>query len=56
MSNSLEAVIERIRFIGDDSCVNQMYIWPGFDPIDPDPAAFFRERGIDFDGELFIRY
>jgi len=56
MSNSLEIAIEKIRSIGDLYCENQMYIWPGFHHDDPDPEAFFRQEGIEFDGELFIRY
>lgn len=33
-----------------------MYVWPGFDPVDPNPGSFFKQRGIEFDGTLFIRY
>ena len=56
MLNSLELAIAKIRSIGDAHCQNQMYVWPGFNPMDPDPEAFFKKQGIDFDGLLFIRY
>lgn len=56
MSDSLETVIQRIQSMGDEYCQNQMYLWPGFDLEHPDPAAFFAARGIEFDGDLFIRY
>lgn len=56
MSNSLEAAIQKIHAIADVVCENQMYFWPGFDPLDDDPAKFFRKHKIEFDGDLFIRY
>jgi hypothetical protein len=33
-----------------------MYVWPGFDPMNPNPAKFFKKLGIKFDGVLFISY
>lgn len=56
MPNILDSLIARIRSIGDEYCENQMSVWPGFNPTDCDPEEFFRERGIEFDGLLFIRY
>jgi hypothetical protein len=56
MASSFDALAAQIRSIADVQCKNQMYCWPGFDPTDDDPKAFFRKLGIKFDGELFIRY
>jgi hypothetical protein len=56
MSSLLDTAIAKIRSIASEYCENQMYVWPDFDPMEPDPATFFRQRGIEFDGDLFIRY
>lgn len=56
MPEDLDRLIEQIRAIGDEYCENQMYWWPEFNPREDDPDAFFKEQGIKFDGELFIRY
>ena len=56
MSRKFDSLAERIRSLGDAFCENQMYVWPGFDPEDPNPRKFFRKLGIKFDGDLFIRY
>jgi hypothetical protein len=56
MPTSFDSLIAKIRSIADAYCENQMYVWPDFDPTDPNPRAFFRKRGIKFDGDLFIRY
>jgi len=52
MSSSLDALISKVRSISDEYCENQMYVWPGFDPMDPNPKSFFKKHGIKFDGEL----
>jgi hypothetical protein len=56
MADTLEAAIARIHAVGNEFCESQMYDWPGFTPRDPDPARFFKQEGIEFDGVLFIRY
>jgi len=56
MKDRLEIAIERIRAIGNEYCERQMYYWPAFDPMDPDPDAFFEREGIEYDGGLFIRF
>lgn len=56
MPSTLDSLIAKIRASGDAYCENQMYVWPGFDPTDPNPRAFFKDLGIKFDGGLFIRY
>jgi hypothetical protein len=54
--NKINLLADKIRSIANDYCESQMYCWPGFDPMDPDPGAFFHKLGIEFDGDLFIRY
>lgn len=54
--NKIDLLADKIRSIADDYCESQMYCWPGFDPMDPDPGAFFHKLRIEFDGDLFIRY
>jgi hypothetical protein len=56
MSSTFDSLVAKIRSIGEAYCENQMYVWPGFDPLDPKPRSFFKNRGIKFDGDLFIRY
>ncbi|MFN0020166.1 MAG: hypothetical protein ACKVP0_18045 [Pirellulaceae bacterium] len=56
MSRKFDSLAEKIRSIGEVYCENQMYVWPGFDPKDPNPRRFFKKLGIEFDGDLFIRY
>lgn len=56
MSDSFDSLAAMIRSMSDEYCENQMYLWDGFDPMDPNPKAFFRKCKIEFDGELFIRY
>ena len=56
LPDSLEAAIAKIHAIANEYCENQIYVWPGFDPIDPDPDKYFRQHRVEFDGELFIRY
>jgi hypothetical protein len=56
MSRNLNALVSKIRSLSEEFCENQMYVWPGFDVNDPNPRKFFKKYGIEFDGELFIRY
>ncbi|MFN9642164.1 MAG: SMI1/KNR4 family protein [Pirellula sp.] len=49
-------LFEKIRSIANEHCESQMYYWPGFNHLDPNPKKFFRKLGIEFDGNLFIRY
>jgi hypothetical protein len=56
MRTKLEEAIEKIHSIGDEYCENQMYFWPDFDPVHPNPKAYFRKQGVEFDGDLYIRY
>jgi hypothetical protein len=56
MPDSLETAIARINAVSSDLCESQMYAWPGFNPMNPDPDRFFAQEGIEFDGLLFIRY
>ena len=42
--------------MGDVYCVRQMYDWPGFDQMHPNPKKYFKRLGIEFDGNLFIRF
>ena len=56
MSSKFDSLAEKIRSIGEVECENQMYVWPGFDPEDPNPKRFFKKLEIKFDGDLFIRY
>ena len=56
MSRKFDSLAEKIRSIGEVYCENQMYVWPGFDPEDPNPRKFFKKLGIKFDGDLYIRY
>jgi len=52
----IASLIAKIHSIGNEYCKSQMYSWPGFDPMEPNPKKFFRKLGIKFDGDLFIRY
>jgi hypothetical protein len=54
--SKLQSLLDKIRSIADEHCESQMYCWPGFDPMDPNPKKFFKKLGIEFDGDLFIRY
>ena len=56
MSSTFDSLVAKIRSISEACCENQMYVWPGFDPLDPNPKSFLKNRGIKFDGNLFIRY
>jgi hypothetical protein len=56
MSQALDSLIAKIHSLSEKRCKNQMYVWPGFDPMDPDPGKFFKRLGIKFDGSLFISY
>src|SRR5688572_18231073 len=56
MDNRIERVIKCIRGAADVICERQMYCYPGFDPELHDPIDFFAAQGIDFDGELFVRF
>lgn len=50
------SAIAKIRSVANKYCENQMYMWPDFDGLDPNPDLFFAKRGIEYDGSLFIRY
>ncbi len=56
MPQTFDILAAKIRSIGDVHVQNQMYVWPDFDPMDRRPKAFFKKRGIEFDGVLYIRY
>lgn len=54
--SQIRELVEKIRSIANEYCESQMYCWPGFDPMDRNPKQYFRNLGIEFDGDLFIRY
>jgi hypothetical protein len=56
MERVFESLAAKIRSLSESRCVNQKYVWPGFDPMNPNPRRFFKTLGIEYDGELFIRY
>ena len=56
MSQAFNSLAAKIRSLSEARCENQMYVWPGFDPMDPNPKKFFKKLGINFDGDLFISY
>jgi len=56
MSQAFNSLAAKIRSLSEVRCENQIYAWPGFDPMNPDPERFFKKLGIDFDGILFISY
>jgi hypothetical protein len=56
MDNQIERVLKCIGRVADEICERQMYCFPGFDPETDDPTDFFAARGIEFDGELFVRF
>lgn len=56
MSQVFDSLVAKIRSLSEARCENQMYVWPGFDPMDPSPGKFFKKLGISFDDGLFISY
>lgn len=56
MTDCLQDAVARIRAVGEVICEEQMYCFPGFDSIEDDPDDFFSERGVEFDGVLFVRF
>lgn len=41
--SKLQSLLDKIRSIADEHCESQMYCWPGFDPMDPNPKKFFKK-------------
>jgi hypothetical protein len=56
MSRAFDSLAAKISSLSEARCENQMYVWPGFDPMNPNPGKFFKKLGIKFDGDLFISY
>lgn len=56
MENRIEQVMKCIRSVADVICERQLYCFPGFNPELHDPIDYFAAQGVDFDGELFVRF
>jgi len=56
VKKEIERVLKCIGRAADVICETQMYCFPGFDHEAHDPDEYFEAQGIEFDGNLFVRF